>query len=59
MPRYRYRTAVLTGPWRNSRDEALADAERAQQVRVEEAEPHWLVPGWIEEGSAPAPAARR
>lgn len=57
MRRYRYRTAVLTGPWRDSQSEALADAARAQQLRLGEAEPEWLVPGWIEE--APIPAASR
>jgi hypothetical protein len=59
MRRYRYRTAALTGPWRNSQDEALADAVRAQQLRIEESELHWLVPGWIEEGSVTAPSDPR
>ena len=49
---YRYRTIVLTGPWRESRDQAIEDATRAQQARVEEGEPlgfEWNVPGRIEE----------
>ena len=52
MRRYRYRTPVLAGPWRESPDQALEDAARAGQVRLG---PHirWRVPGQIEEGAAP------
>jgi len=59
MQRYRYRTAALTGPWRSSREEALADAVRAQQLRVEDSEPQWQVPGWIEEGNVAKSSERR
>ena len=50
--RYRYRTPVLTGQWRDSRDAALRDAINAKQARDDEDEPggvRWLVPGEIEE----------
>lgn len=33
MRRYRYVTPALYGPWRESREEALADAVRARQAR--------------------------
>jgi hypothetical protein len=49
---YRYRTAVLTGPWRDSHASAMADAVRAKQAVAEgEDTEHarWLVPGRIEE----------
>ena len=52
MPRYRYRTQVLTGPWRETRCDALKDAKRAGQVLVEASDPlnvRWIVPGNIEE----------
>ena len=35
-PRYRYRTAILVGPWRESRLEAERDAVAARQARIEE-----------------------
>ncbi|WP_162806401.1 hypothetical protein [Sphingosinicella terrae] len=66
MRRYRYRTPVLAGPWRESPDQALRDAERAGQLRLEGLGPRWKVPGEIEEdqpaaatlnGSRPGPAA--
>ena len=61
MARYRYRTPVLTGPWRDSRAAALRDAVSAHQARTEETAPggvRWLVPGGIEEaGNASPPAA--
>ncbi len=50
---YRYRTAALTGPWRDSPDLALRDAARARQARIEAGPPprvEWAVPGRIEEG---------
>lgn len=59
--RYRYRTTVLTGPWRESRDQAVADAARAQQARIEAGTPpriEWNVPGRIEEGRAEEPRPR-
>ena len=52
MPRYRYRTAVLTGPWRDVRDDAVSDAVRAKQAELEDAKAgrvRWIVPGMIEE----------
>jgi hypothetical protein len=60
MGRYRYRTPALAGPWRSSPDEALEDAARARQVRIEGAGPKavtWVVPGEIEE-DVPRPRAR-
>lgn len=51
MARYRYRTAALAGPWRDSHEAALRDAVAANQARVDEAAPEgidWLVPGDIE-----------
>lgn len=53
LRRYRYRTAALTGPWRDSPDLALHDAARARQARIEDGPPprvEWNVPGRIEEG---------
>ena len=52
LSRYRYRTPALAGPWRDSPDQALEDAARARQVRIEGTGPqriHWIVPGEIEE----------
>ncbi len=49
MVRYRYRTAALVGPWRDTAERALADAMRSKQARLEEGgELVWLVPGRIE-----------
>jgi hypothetical protein len=50
MRRYRYRTAVLVGPWRLTRGEAVRDAIGSRQARAVEAEESllWLVPGEIE-----------
>ena len=52
MRRYRYRTSVLTGPWRETEFEAANDAVRAKQA-VERHHPvagiRWTVPGRIEE----------
>ncbi len=50
--RYRYRTAVLVGRWRRSRDLAIEDAIVAKQARREAGDPSglkWIVPGQIEE----------
>lgn len=52
MRRYRYRTSVLTGPWRDSAGDAARDAVRAKQAVIDEDEPagiKWTVPGQIEE----------
>lgn len=61
MIQYRYRTIALTGPWRESPDQALADAARAQQARIEAGPPpriEWNVPGRIEEGRPEPPRPR-
>ena len=64
--RYRYRTSVLTGPWRTTRDDALRDALGAHQARPDDSAPggvRWLVPGEIEEEAdgraVPAHAGRQ
>ncbi|HYD11501.1 MAG TPA: hypothetical protein VEC11_01500 [Allosphingosinicella sp.] len=52
MRRYRYRTSVLTGPWRESELEAANDAVRAKQAVGDNKETsgiRWTVPGRIEE----------
>ena len=51
MPAYRYRTATLLGPWRETREAAEEDAIRAKQARRNEGDAgcHWIVPGTIEE----------
>jgi hypothetical protein len=49
--RYRYRTPVLTGPWRETHEDAVRDAVNAKQARHDEDEPSgvkWIVPGEIE-----------
>jgi hypothetical protein len=49
--RYRYRTPALTGPWRESQDDAVGDAVRAKQAQYDEDQPSgvkWIVPGEIE-----------
>lgn len=50
MGRYRYRTSVLVGPWRDARELAIADAVRSNQARIDEraGDIVWLVPGRIE-----------
>lgn len=50
MGRYRYRTSVLVGPWRDAPDQAVADAIRTRQARPDETGEGlvWLVPGEIE-----------
>jgi len=50
--RYRYRTPVLTGPWRDTELEAANDAVRARQAVNDIAQPSgikWIVPGRIED----------
>lgn len=52
MRRYRYRTAVLVGPWRDSEERAARDAAKAGQIIVDREDPlnfRWVVPGEIEE----------
>lgn len=52
MPRYRYRTSVLTGPWRDTELEAVNDAVRAKQAVNDASRTsgiEWTVPGKIEE----------
>ena len=51
MGRYRYRTCVLVGPWRDRREEAIADAVRAGQARRADTgvDVQWVVSGTIEE----------
>ena len=52
MRRYRYRTPALTGPWRDSHDDAVRDAVKAKQAQIEQDRPAavtWIVPGRIEE----------
>lgn len=61
MRRYRYRTPALTGPWRDSTDEAVRDAVKAKQALIEDDQPssvRWIVPGRIEERSNEAAATR-
>lgn len=52
MHRYRYRTPVLTGPWRDSHDDAVRDAVRSRQAKIDDRGSgglQWIVPGGIEE----------
>lgn len=48
--RYRYRTSVLVGPWRDTREQAVADAVHSNQARIDGSGEDivWLVPGRIE-----------
>ena len=51
MRRYRYRTPALTGPWRESHDDALRDAVKAKQASYDDdarSGVKWIVPGEIE-----------
>jgi len=60
--RYRYRTPALTGPWRDSHDDAVSDAVRAKQARRDPDAPsgfEWTVPGEIETRNSEAPATAR
>ena len=60
--RYRYRTSVLAGRWRETREDALRDALKAHQALADPSAPggvRWLVHGEIEEDeSASALVAR-
>ena len=50
LRRYRYRTSVLTGPWRDTAFEASSDAVRAKQAindLTQISGLKWTVPGWI------------
>jgi hypothetical protein len=52
LRRYRYRTKVLTGRWRDSFDDAVGDAARAGQIAFDTEKKsafRWIVPGSIEE----------
>jgi hypothetical protein len=52
LRRYRYRTPVLTGPWRDTEFEAANDAVRAKQAVndiTQSSGIRWTVPGRIEE----------
>lgn len=52
MRRYRYRTSVLTGPWRETEFDAASDAVRANQAVDDITQStgiRWTVPGRIEE----------
>lgn len=61
--RYRYRTTVLTGRWRDSYAAAVDDAARARQIMFDterKSEFRWIVPGSIEEDEeTPAEKARK
>jgi len=48
--RFRYRTCVLIGPWRDTREQAMADAVHCDQARIDASGEDiiWLVPGSIE-----------
>jgi len=49
--RYRYRTPALTGPWRESHDDAVRDAVNAKQAKYDGDQPSgvkWVVPVEIE-----------
>ena len=61
MKAFRYRTAVLVGPWRATAEDAVEDAIGARQAVRDSKDPgwYWLIPGEIEErdaNAAPAPA---
>jgi len=49
---YCYRTAALTGPWRDTHEAAVGDAVRAKQAMIDTNDSggvRWIVPGRIEE----------
>ena len=61
MRKYRYRTKVLTGRWRDSFAAAVDDAARARQIVFDtemKTDFRWIVPGSIEEMDD-RPAERR
>ena len=45
---YRYRTKVIVGPWRFTREAAATDAVKARQARYHDGSLDWKVPGEIE-----------
>ncbi|MFN3945987.1 MAG: hypothetical protein ACK4K7_13770 [Allosphingosinicella sp.] len=49
MRKFRYRTRVLIGPWRDTPEQAMEDAVRARQAQPSDGGPQWVVPGSIEE----------
>jgi hypothetical protein len=52
LRKFRYRTKVLTGRWRDSFDAAVDDAARARQIVFDTEKKsafRWIVPGSIEE----------
>lgn len=55
MSRYRYRTAALVGPWRDSHLKAETDAIAYGQAMIEPGSGKfvWRVPGEIEVDGAP------
>lgn len=56
MAQHRFRTAVIIGEWRSSREQAFQDALKARQALSDGACPdglHWLVPGEIERDDRP------
>lgn len=63
MRRYRYRTPALTGPWRESHDDAVRDAVNAKQAQYDAEQVSgvkWIVPGEIEvRNNQEAPAGAR
>ena len=59
MRLYRYRTPALTGPWRDSHEDAVGDALKAKQAREDTEQPAgftWIVPGEIEVRNSEEPA---
>ena len=60
--KYRYRSQVLHGPWRATREAAIADAVRVRQARrADDGSLVWEDGACLEEdaGAAPAELARR
>jgi hypothetical protein len=52
---------VLTGPWRDSAEEAARDAVKAKQAVIDDDQPtgiKWTVPGQIEERNSERAASR-
>jgi hypothetical protein len=52
LRKFRYRTKVLTGRWRDTFDAAVDDAARARQIVFDTEKKsafRWIVPGSIEE----------
>ena len=60
QPRYRFRTGVLHGPWRDCPNHALRDAIDAGQVRSgKDGGIEWRVPGEIEAARVTKAVTRR